>query len=312
MKLFKKLVLGILIILVLSAIGGYFYVETKFTPPPNKLKVSKDSGAIQMKWLGDANNAHAALLLPVKIKGFEEPLYMQLDFGSPETILYTNTIRSLAEGIPGIINYTAKDKALDLTFALAGMTVSCPDFRLLDYGNEIDLSRPGHINIIGTIGTDLLEKRTIKLDFVRNVCGFSNEVQPDMVDFQFKKRKILLPAIIGDEQVTLMYDSGTSGYELITSKKNWTEYKSKAGKMTSEKANSWGKTLNIISAPSNRTISMSGKAITISEVTYVEGTSQLQQLLMKFSGVEGMVGNKLFLGRSLILDCKNQKFKILD
>jgi len=48
----------------------------------------------------------------------------------------------------------------------------------------------------------------------------------------------------------------------------------------------------------------------LSEVTYITGTSQLQNFLMKQSGMQGMIGNKLFLNHKLILDCKNEKFKI--
>jgi hypothetical protein len=51
--------------------------------------------------------------------------------------------------------------------------------------------------------------------------------------------------------------------------------------------------------------------IPLKEVTYIEGTSFIQNLLMYFSGMGGMIGNKLFMGKVLILDATNQKFAVL-
>jgi hypothetical protein len=31
---------------------------------------------------------------------------------------------------------------------------------------------------------------------------------------------------------------------------------------------------------------------------------------MKLSGMQGMIGNKLFLDQKIIIDCKNEKFKV--
>lgn len=57
-------------------------------------------------------------------------------------------------------------------------------------------------------------------------------------------------------------------------------------------------------------IRFGSKTLPLSEVTYIEGTSKAQNFLMKFSGMQGMIGNKLFLNRKMILDCRNQMYKI--
>lgn len=107
-----------------------------------------------------------------------------------------------------------------------------------------------------------------------------------------------------------MYDSGTSGYELITQKEVWEKYKTKNSIIKTEKGNSWGNTLAVFSASANKKIHFGSLALKLSEVTYIEGTSDLQKFLMKRSGMQGMIGNKLFLNHKLILDCKNEKFKL--
>ncbi|MNE59390.1 hypothetical protein D3C80_1544780 [compost metagenome] len=107
-----------------------------------------------------------------------------------------------------------------------------------------------------------------------------------------------------------MYDSGTSGYELITTKEIWQQYRNKNSAVKTEKGNSWGNTLSVYSASAKKKIRFQKTTITLSEVTYIEGTSGLQQFLMKRSGMQGMMGNKLFLNHKLILDCRNEKFKL--
>jgi predicted metallopeptidase len=71
-----------------------------------------------------------------------------------------------------------------------------------------------------------------------------------------------------------------------------------------------GNTLTVISAPAKKTIEIGLTNLNLSEVTYVEGTSTVQNILIRFSGMQGMVGNKLFLNQILIIDCKSEKFKI--
>ena len=128
--------------------------------------------------------------------------------------------------------------------------------------------------------------------------------------FRFKKRRILIPAKIGSEELELLYDSGTSGYELITNKDEWEKYKSGNDGIRKENGNSWGTKLAVISAPADQPIQFGDWQLRLSEVTYIEGTSLVQNLLMMLSGMDGMIGNKLFLHHTLILDCKNERYKI--
>ena len=66
----------------------------------------------------------------------------------------------------------------------------------------------------------------------------------------------------------------------------------------------------VMTAPANREVTVSTVALPLTDVTYVEGTSRMQDWLMRSSGMQGMVGNTLFLGRKLTLDAGTQKFKV--
>jgi hypothetical protein len=312
MKILKKILLSLLVIIVLSSFAGYFYFDKKFTPSKNYLNISGVAKGITIKWVSNNDNLYAALLLPVQLKGINKQFYMQLDFGSPITMFYNKSLQSIP---PELINHTLLYKnshQIALNFSLQNMQVSSDIFRVLEYGDKIDFKDPNAENIIGTIGTDLLEKRIIILDFKNGICSLVDKVQyDDFTEFEFKKRRIIFPAKIADENLKLMYDSGTSGYELITSKTEWNKYRMKDSENKTERGNSWGDTLKIISSQTDKLIVFGDTKLKLSEVTYIEGTSIIQYLLMKCSGMQGMVGNKLFLNHILILDCANKRFKVV-
>lgn len=310
MKIFKRISLAILSIFLISSVGGYIYFDKKFTPPDNYLTTDGVSGKIPLKWISNESNPNVAILLPVKLEGISKVFYMQLDFGSPITLFYLKTIGSIKSQFSNEINLNKNSDIVSLKFDLGKMTVSSDKFKVLSYGEVANLDKEG-INIIGTIGTDLLEKKLTILNFKDNYCLFSNDKLADgFTSFDFKKRKILLPAKINGKDLKLLYDSGTSGYDLITDHSEWDKYRLKNERIKTEKGNSWGNTLTVNTAPAKQKIEIGNKNLNLTEVTYIEGTSKVQNLLMKLSGMQGMIGNKLFLDHQIIIDCKNEKFKV--
>jgi len=311
MKLFKKIAIGFLVGIVLFLFGGYFYFQKKFSPPENYLKVSGIAENIPIKWISSDENAHAALLLPIKLNGINQTFYMQFDSGSAVTVFYKKSLESMAEKFQNQIKTDATNNTISNVFTIGNMKVVSNVFEVLNYGEKVDSDDPKAENIIGTIGTDLLEKRIAILDFKNRKCSFIAKMQEnDFTDFEFKKRKILIPSIIENENLKLLYDSGTSGYELITTKEIWQKYRAKNSVVKTEKGNSWGTVLSVYSASAKKKIQFEKVILDLSEVTYIEGTSNIQKFLMKRSGMQGMIGNKLFLHHKLILDCKNEKFKL--
>ncbi|RYJ39635.1 hypothetical protein NU08_1304 [Flavobacterium anhuiense] len=311
MKLFKKIAFVFLIIIVLFCLGGYFYFQKKFTPPENYLKVSGIAENIPIKWISSNENPHSALLLPIEIKGINRTFYMQFDSGSPVTVFYKKSLESIAEKFQNQLKIDNENSSIYSAFKIGKMNVASNDFGILDYGEKINFDNPNAENIIGTIGTDLLEKRITVLDFKNSQCSFIEKIkEDDFANFEFKKRKILIPSVIENENLKLLYDSGTSGYELITTKEIWQQYRNKNSAIKTEKGNSWGNTLSVYSASAKKKIQFGKVTLNLSEVTHIEGTSDLQKFLMKRSGMQGMIGNKLFLNHKLILDCRNEKFKL--
>lgn len=311
MKVFKKIATVFLVVIVLFLLGGYFYFQKKFTPPENYLKVSGIVENIPIKWISSDGNPHSALLLPIKVNGINHTFYMQFDSGSAITVFYKKSLESIAQKFHNQSTIDAANNFISTAFTIGNMKVASNTFEVLNYGEKINFDDPKAANIIGTIGTDLLEKRITILDFKNNQFSFIEKIkEDDFTDFEFKKRKILIPSNIENEKLKLLYDSGTSGYELITTKEIWHQYRIKNSAVRIEKGNSWGNTLSVYSASAKKKIQFDKVILDLSEVTHIEGTSDLQKFLMKRSGMQGMIGNKLFLNHKLILDCRNEKFKL--
>ncbi|MXN93041.1 hypothetical protein GR160_17585 [Flavobacterium sp. Sd200] len=309
MMILKRVLLIVCVTIILLSLGGFFYLKNKFTPAENCLTVSQFTQNIPIKWNTDDEDTYSAMYLPIQIKGINRTFYMQLDCGAPSTLFYKRSLYSIVNKFSDKLKADLKQNQAQLTFYIGNMSVSSDSFSLLDYGQHTDLNKD--FNIIGTIGTDLLEKRVTVLDFKNERCSFIQKMpEDDFTDFEFKNRRIIIPATIENRKLKLLYDSGSSGYELITNKSEWETYRTPNGKITTDKGNSWGNTLTVISASANKQILFGNLNLPLTKVTYIEGISHIQKLLMKKSGMQGMIGNKIFKGHKIILDCKNEKYKI--
>lgn len=302
MKLFKKIAFGFLTLLILILVGGYIYFDRKFTPEENYLTVKNESGNIPITWLGNDKNV---LLLPIHFSGNSETYYMQFDTGSPYTQFYSNSIKDIKE--IKINNDFAKT-----SFLIGKTVVSSNQFKI--FKTEKDDEKDS-IKIIGTIGADILEDRKTLINFKENQVVFNlNQVPKDfqnnLIDFKFKKRKIIINGNLKGEERKFLYDSGTSAYELLTYKEEWQILKSKNSKVEIEKEKSWNNILTTYTADCNEKIKFKNQLISVKQVTYVEGFSNAQFSLMKFSRMTGMLGNKIFLKNSIFIDCKDFKIGI--
>jgi len=297
MKLFKKIALGFVAILILTLVGGYFYFDQKFTPEENYLTVKNESGNIPITWLGNEKNV---LLLPIYFSGNPETYYLQFDTGSPYTVFYSNSIKDIKQ----IRMHGDRAKTL---FFIGKTEISSHQFKIF---KTEKVNKKDAIKIIGTIGADMLEDRKTIINFKQNFVGLNISNVPgnfrnNLIDFKFKKRKIIISGILNSEERKFLYDSGTSAYELLTYKEEWQKLKSKNSQVEIEKARSWNHILTTYTADSDQMLHFSNQKIPLVKVTYVEGFSNAQFSLMKFSGMTGMLGNRIFLKKILFIDCSS-------
>ena len=303
MKILKKIILTFLVILFLALFGGYIYFDQKFTPEKNYLTVEKESGPIPIMWLGKEKNV---LLLPIHFDGDTTTYYLQFDTGSPYTVFYSKSIKNIRPII-------SSKKVAKTSFRIGQTKVASNKFKIYNQGNGHDKDS---LKIIGTIGADILEDRKTIINFKENsialnVLEVPSQFQSKLFDFKFKKRKIILKGLLKGQEEKFLFDTGTSAYELLTNQEVWENMKLPNSKIDVEKSEqSWDNVLTTYTASCKENIQIAKREIPLNTVTYVEGFSQAQYSMMKFSGMTGMLGNKIFLNNILYIDCKENRMGI--
>jgi hypothetical protein len=303
MKTLKKITLSFLTLLTLSTVFGHLYFEEKFTPEENYLIVKNQSGKIPITWHGSDKNA---LLIPIHFEGDTAIYYLQFDTGSPYTLFYKKAVEKLQQ-------IKVKNETTNTTFFIGQTKVTSKNFKIINHGKKNN--KKDSVRIIGTLGSDILDKRRSIINFKESFIELNLVEQPTfihekLIDFEFKKRKIIIAGILKNRKQNFLYDSGTSGYHLLTNKETWNNLKINNSKINIEKASSWENSLTTYTAESNSNLKLNKKNLRIKTVTYVEGFSKMQYLLMKFSGMQGMLGNKFFLGNTIYIDCSVEKIAI--
>lgn len=324
----KKAASIFLVLLILFAIIGLIGIRhfnnLYFKEIPNYLTYSSDSKPIDFVWAegvyGDYIETHAAMLIPVRIKGMPNKFYMQFDTGAPSTLIYGNTLKSLKEYDLNVKEVIKEDKLYiqNLDFSLGGSKVSMTTIQILeDYGNSFDRNDTISEIKIGTVGADFMDERITLIDFKNQFIQVYKQRPswmgplPNFKPFDFKGRRFMLPAKIDGEELELFYDSGSSAFGLITSKNRYDSYTNKNFKEIKYNANKWGDALPIYHKDTDRLLEIGGANLGLKRVSYVDMYANYQKLMTPFTRIGGWLGNKPFTESTLILDTKKQEFVII-
>lgn len=244
------------------------------------------SGNVEMKWLHLEGLQYAALLIPVSFENSEEQYYMQFDLGTNKTVFYQNAPTA---------------KRFKIGNAIAELD-SISIHKMLHYNEK---------QIIGTIGMDLLKKSSLELNFKENLISFNHDISTSTSnEFYYVMDKILLPVKINNEEKVFLYDSGSSAFDLITDEKNWKLMRDPSAKEQIFDANSWGKSLKIHLSKASIPINIGNETITIDQIAYVEGMSESNMAQMTKTGMQGMIGNTIFMDKVLYFDFENLRYGI--
>lgn len=325
---FMKRAIQFLTVSLLLFTGGLLIAgcaAAQYKAPPNTLKVSGLNTHFSFEWaqsrFGDRLEPHSALLVPVVIEGSPKTLYMQFDLGTPSTVLKANKLKSLQDRLGGWPTVTEGDAAFasKVEFRVGNLTLSSDRIKVRKVGetSAIDWDNPQAIDVIGTIGSDLLDGRVLVIDYANKDLFLGDHVPEGvalssaMSPFTFKERRVILQDVAIDGKKTqLMLDTGSSAFALLTDKTSWQRMTSNGAGATTFPVNSWGKTLTAHMAPTKSRIRFGAMEIPLGSATYIEGTSFMQNMLMRATGMGGMTGNKLFVDRALVLDARTLTYAV--
>lgn len=313
MRLIKKVIVGGLTLLLITSLGGLVYFRSAFKAPRNLSHVAGVDSSVGISWQPEDFSAREGLYIPVTLPYAEGIFYMQFDLGAVYSVLYNTSVQSIRRK-NGLVDTSAENYVKDFSVKVGGMDVKFDSILNLDYGKELDFQDTVSLKVIGTLGADFAENVKMILDFKKNEANFffttpdSLINHPRKINFEFKERKVLLPAVVDGEEKLLMWDTGASAYDLITSKKNWLDMASNPDRATPHDANQLKRKLKVYTAQSSKKIVLGPSVLDLKTVTYVEGFPWYIELAMQFSGMEGMIGNALFADRVIYLDPKDGDF----
>lgn len=291
--------------------------------PDNYLVLPTKAHSITFYWQGDTINSnweeHTAILLPVQLNNCPKLFFMQFDLGSPYSLFYKNKLVSIQAKYPKAIPLKESDeKMTNYSFKIDKMPLLAKQIVIKQFdSSSINWADKNSIEIIGTIGADLIDGKVAIIDYPNNKLTISQTIPTKMEskfsssDFIYTQRRILLPARIKGKQTMLYFDTGSSMYELLTNKKTAQSLAIDNSEPIQTKVKSWDKYLTANTVFTNDSIEISGIEIPIRKATFIDGISNSQVEQMMKMGIGGMTGNKLFLEYILILDTKNKKFGLV-
>ncbi|NTS40688.1 hypothetical protein HRG84_07190 [Flavisolibacter sp. BT320] len=325
MRKLKKISLGLLLFLVISAIGGYIYFKSAFKPASSQLTIRAENASFPFLWESDTINRvlnpYAAMLLPVSLKGCPETYFMQFDLGAPSSLFYKNKLEAINNRYHNLVlqQQDGESELVNFQFTIGRTLVDAKKIAARQFdSSEIDWTDTTTRNIIGTIGTDFFEDKVLVIDYPKKQLYVGDKIPAnlaagaELADFKFESRRVLLPAVINNKTVDIFFDSGTSAFELMTDKRTWESLAKKGATVDRYPVRSWDNQLMVNTVATDCSIRFHLFDTPLRQVTYVEGTSFLQRMLMQFGGVGGLTGNKLFINKIVLLDTKNKKFGVFD
>lgn len=323
-KIFYWTIGFVAFILIVSIVGITYFNNMWFKDKPNYLADNSLSQLTHFEWskgkYGDYIELHDIIKIPVKIKGVTQKLYMQFDTGAPSTVILDRPIESLMEkGLP-LKEMTAEEQIFikGLEFHVGENRIDTEKIKVFsNYGRHIDFSDTTSSYKLGTLGADILDNKITVIDFNKNtIQQFSERPQwmnelPKFQPFSFKGRRLMLPVKIKNKTRSLFYDSGTSAFGLITSKKRYKKYTDKNVEEIRIDANSWGNSLPICHKPCKTPINIGSVDLPLKRISYMDKYTFLQNLMAPFSKIGGWLGNKPFVGHTLILDTQKEEFLVV-
>jgi len=288
------------------------------------LALANDNREIDFRWeesqFGDRTEPHSAILIPVRIEGCPKVLYMQFDLGAPATVLTKDKADSLAQRLPGLA--AGSDGTVGrLAFAMGDIQVEARHVRVVDVNAQAGVAwdDPDRIDVIGTIGADLLAGRVLAIDYPRARMFVGDAVPEGLVapdqarPFVFTPRGVVLTDVaIDDETRNIMLDTGSSAFALLTDQDDWLRKTDGGAGERRFPVNSWGRTLTAHMAPTRSVARFADTVVPLGEVAYIEGVSAAQAEAMRASGMGGMTGNKLFVEKILVLDAARSAYAVVD
>ncbi len=320
-KNIKKTIIIFVSIITFISIGSYIFVKQKMKAVPSELIFPKNDFTFNFVWssatINKNINEKAGILIPIKLNGCPETFYMQFDIGTFVTHFYKPELESINKKFKNIHFRIDKEKdtiLANFSFNIGETKIRTKKIDISSFGETINWNKKNQKIIIGSIGPDFINNKTICIDYPNQKISLYNKLPDtisksiDFFNFEWYENKALLPITINGEKRKLYFDTGSSTFEILTTKKIANEIAENKTIIENYKVGSWGKDIDCYDIKLNEIVVIGKTKIPIERISYIDGLDIT--LLTKALNVDGLTGNKLFLDKKIYLDTKNQKFSI--
>ncbi|HAA12800.1 MAG TPA: hypothetical protein DCE41_14360 [Cytophagales bacterium] len=313
-KLIKFILIFFLVLIVLGGAGGYFYLKRMFQAPPNELSVTGTNSTVPIHWQHHGHFERAAAMVPVQLEGVPHTFHMQLDYGATYSYFHWPTLQSLLDRYPDALEVVTRPR--DVQLLLGDITIQADSLRLRDFGIPIAWDSE-EIPVLGTLGSDLLERCPMLLDFQASLLHLIPQVPDSLAQhpargtFQFEERRVMVPIILEGKEQSMIWDTGTSAFSLMTSKERWQELTIGTDTVQPKPSNQNNRILYTYTAASEQVIELAGKQFPLGTVTYTEGFPWYIEMMYRLSPMKGLLGNAPFQESAIFLDASTETLLIL-
>ena len=259
----------------------------------------------------------AYLYVPVNIEDLPHDFTMQLDLGTYPSSFYGNSIDVYLEEYPSLA------ENLDSTgmFHNVNLQMGAVEFKGIDvlyykgFGEEIPKDSlhsktPKHI---GTITYDMFRDKFLVIDYKSCRFAVSDGLPAEYADLPTEEFELVggimkLPFRINGEDCKLMFDTGSSPFQLVTTKERALEISDSVIVDSLSGPLWWGQEMTINGLEVNKPVEFGGRVLEDSRVYYVE--DELWDGIYKNLDVWGIAGNAYFFDNIVVIDYKNKLFRI--
>ncbi len=258
--------------------------------------------SIPFIWSNDTLNGEyfekTSMHIPVQLENDTTKYYFQFDTGSNKSFLYTG-----GEYNDSLIHQFSSSKEIHSNIGILNLSPR--------NSNSI-YTKNGKI-FIGTIGADFLTDKIIAIDFPNQKIHILNK-NYDSNLYSFKPLILsfgrpVFSITIAHQTQYFMYDTGSSLFELWTTKRLWKKWKKTHAEVDQFPIRSWGK-INISYRTNlfKETEIFNSSTATLSEIWY---NSNIKfKWMFRRSKISGIIGNKPFLDHTILIDIPNRKIGI--
>lgn len=276
---------------------------------------------IPFNWKGDTISGKyiekAYVYIPVKREDLPYDFTMQFDLGTYNTVFYGNSFTPYLEECTSLANKLdtiGMFRNVSLQMGVVQFNDANVVYRM-DFGEKLPKDSlhsktPKHI---GTIAADMFQDKILVIDYKSCRLAVSDSLPTEYKDLPAEKFDLVdgimkLPFRVNGKDCKLMFDTGSSPFQLVTTKERALEISNSVITDSLSGPLWWGKEMSIYGFEVNKPIEFGGKAPEKSMVYYVK--DGLWDNIYNSLDVWGITGNAYFFDNIVIIDYKNKLFRV--